>query len=566
MIKKCAVVIGVDKAGNLPVLSAAAKGATEFAQWAKSQQFDTVLITDETEPVEISHIKKAVSKFINADIYTHILIYFAGHGILKAPNDEHWLLSDCPDDPNAAVNVTASRYLASNTGIPYVTFVSDACRSVPGNTTLSAVSGGFIFPNMKSHGPMPEIDMFYASRPGDPAYEALDRTAEAKQYKAIFTNCMLDGLHGNVDEVKRLAPEISNNDAFVFPYELKKYLEKEVPLAAEAVKITLTQKPSIEVASHPPSYLSKFPLINQTPPDNPIKNLAKKDRRKEEEHKRQLDEIDIAEMIEYISADNIKKISAANGFHLRDIKNDMVIDTGFVVPRHFKFETIPHSSNNRIVHKGEDIFIEIDKNLKSIILVGTEGMGTVLGVLPGFMGYISIENDRIVDVNYIPTRTNDRYDEFMIENIGVQMRRGIAAAHVRNGTFMIEGRKSSIIRTASYLRNHKAFDPTLGLYAAYAYAQAGKRKEIKSIYDFMLKEPEPVLYDVMMLASLESQFAVSLARTVPFCPMLTQGWAYLAINSELNNGLLRELRTTLLPGLWTTFNKDGVKIILNNKF
>lgn len=54
---------------------------------------------------------------------------------------------------------------------------------------------------------------------------------------------------------------------------------------------------------------------------------------------------------------------------------------------------------------------------------------------------------------------------------------------------------------AEFLRLEKALDPTLGLYAAYAYIQIGKRKLAKSVYDYMTQEPEPVLFDVALLAS-----------------------------------------------------------------
>ena len=47
----------------------------------------------------------------------------------------------------------------------------------------------------------------------------------------------------------------------------------------------------------------------------------------------------------------------------------------------------------------------------------------------------------------------------------------------------------------------KSFDPTLGLYAAYAYAQSGNYPEVLSVFRYMRRDPAPVLFDVAMLAA-----------------------------------------------------------------
>ena len=128
--KKAAVVIGVDKTGDLPVLKAAAKGAEKFAAWACGQGYEVALITDNAgTPVTVAQIYTAVAKVVEAQTYSQLLIFFSGHGILKAPDCELWLLSGSPDNPNEAVNVSGSIWAARNSGILYLVFVSDACRS-----------------------------------------------------------------------------------------------------------------------------------------------------------------------------------------------------------------------------------------------------------------------------------------------------------------------------------------------------------------------------------------------------------------------------------------------------
>lgn len=566
-MKKCAVVIGVNKTGNLPILSAAVSGATEFAEWARSQNIDATLLTDQYGPVTIADVKSAVAAFVNKNTYTQILIYFAGHGILKGPNDEHWLLSGAPTDSNEAVNVIASRFLASNTGIPYITIISDACRSAPASPLITQVSGGVIFPNVEPRDTQPEIDMFFATKPGDPAYEAKDSEDQAKKYKGIFTNCMLYGLHGNVPEIKSLLKEGNEDSAVIFPYELKKYLDKRVPIAAEQARIDLKQRPSIEVASHPPSYLSKFDNAADVLPGKTTKNMIQELK----------DDITFPTSLFDNTQFDIKQalnFNAERDFDT-DIDNDLEklyrttgresfeTQTGFSVIGTLKFDIIINQGRFDVFREGEYMHVRIYPGASNTLLfIGADGTGTPLAILPGFIGTILVEESKIVNVNYVPSRNNDRFDNFMIRSKEVNQRRATAALAARHGAFKISGDSFSILGTASYLRNDKAFDPTLGLYAAYAYAQAGNIKEISSIFKYMAKEPEPVLFDVKLLATISDRSKSKLAELeAPFCPMLTQGWSYLPINQNLFTDQLRELSLQLLPGLWTTFTPKGIETI-----
>ncbi|RZK98010.1 MAG: hypothetical protein EOO89_32620, partial [Pedobacter sp.] len=67
--RKCAVIIGVNKTGGMPILSAAISGAKNFANWAKSQNYETVLFTDDQGDVTIHEIKKAVRFFVDKGVY-----------------------------------------------------------------------------------------------------------------------------------------------------------------------------------------------------------------------------------------------------------------------------------------------------------------------------------------------------------------------------------------------------------------------------------------------------------------------------------------------------------------
>src|SRR5262249_44195877 len=138
-MKRAGVIVGVDRTGTLPGLNAAASGAEKFADWARSESFDVELITDRAGDVAVSAIKQAIKKFVDAKTYSQLVVYFSGHGVLRGPDYELWLLSKAPGDPNEAVVVPQSIYHARNSGILHIVFVSDACRSIPDSPLLNAV-------------------------------------------------------------------------------------------------------------------------------------------------------------------------------------------------------------------------------------------------------------------------------------------------------------------------------------------------------------------------------------------------------------------------------------------
>ena len=81
MSRKAAVVIGVDKTGNLKELKSAAKGAEEVAAWLEREGFDVKCLTDKNSPVTGQQIKDSIRKFVTIPVQYHmLLVYFSGHG------------------------------------------------------------------------------------------------------------------------------------------------------------------------------------------------------------------------------------------------------------------------------------------------------------------------------------------------------------------------------------------------------------------------------------------------------------------------------------------------------
>jgi hypothetical protein len=105
----------------------------------------------------------------------------------------------------------------------------------------------------------------------------------------------------------------------------------------------------------------------------------------------------------------------------------------------------------------------------------------------------------------------------------------------------------------------KGIDPTLGLYAAYAYADAGLPDQVRSVREYMRGDLGVDLFDVAMLSSSTRSWTSS--QMFPFFPMLSQGWSLLRVcGAKLDEGLA-EAHNHLLPGLWTTLDAVGSGIV-----
>jgi uncharacterized caspase-like protein len=160
-VKRAAVIIGVDKTGDLPKLNDAARGAHLAEKWALDQKMEAIVLTDEKNPVDAKSIKLTVKQLVEADNLDQLVIYFAGHGVNRQ-RQEYWLLSGAPDDTQEAVNVAGTMLLATTCGIPHVVLISDACRTAAEGIRAQSVTGSEIIPNREE--PEKAVDIFLACR------------------------------------------------------------------------------------------------------------------------------------------------------------------------------------------------------------------------------------------------------------------------------------------------------------------------------------------------------------------------------------------------------------------
>jgi hypothetical protein len=576
MAKMC-IAIGVSKitGSALPTLNAA-QDAKEFHAWAQAHDFQSTLLTDQEKDVTLQMIKDGVISAITAGV-TQLVIYFGGHGILKAPETEIWLLSGVMNDSQQAVNLAGSVALARNGKIPNVIFISDACRSVTTNQTLFRISGGEIFPPDFIPRSGAELDRLYATLPGSTAADFAD-TDGAGRFHGVYTKCLMRALEGQEPS----AIETITDKGIVFnavsSRSLKPYLFRCVPDAAAQINITLNQDPDSIVESQPPKYIVKIlqqpgtspqpPLpVGPTPPAGEPALILKTS----------MGNLNVApELAAHANFNDPELKSDINQILAARARVSFETHTGFTVVG----EPIADVQTNGIRY---DVFSEneVDRELNQIrvdpggesrtmLVQFASGTGACLAVLPGFIGAVTVEKGVVTNVSYTPSQNTQRYQTFYrYEETEVEKRRAYAAAAAQRGQFRVDPLQAEAF--GDYVRGMKALDPTLGLYAIYSYFQVNMREQMQSVLRYMEQDVRkifadddlrPVLFDAKLLADsiLPEALRARPPLVAPFCPLLTQGWSYLFENVPVDP-LVRRAGEYLMPGLWTTFSSEGVGLL-----
>jgi len=560
-MNKVAICIGVKRTGYMPELPSACDDARAFGQWAVSQRFTPYYFLDDEGAVLLHQIHDKVNKVRETGQCEVLMIYFAGHGVLSTLIQEFWLLSNAPTNPNEAISVQPSQLFAKFSGIPHVVFISDSCRSDPPNRLVKSVIGGVIFPAVEQNTTRPVIDMFYATALGDPAFEKSTVTAMAER-GGFYTVCLLEALKGEVPEVLTNINESGIEVAVVEARKLHEYLLKAVPLAVEKASGRLTQEPDAEIRSNLPKYLSIFypgdiSETQGTKPQDPESNGE-------------------APEIKKVYKSTLSFTASANDFRDQIIERDKrsilaanrlgqtdAFSTGITVVGSLQRITPITTDDFEILQEGFTTRIAVKENQKQhMLLQFLDGTSFPIAVLQGFNGIVTLAEGKVIGINYSPTPAFRFFQDYQNQSQEIEDRRATIAASAKNGTFIPDGHRDELAMYASYLRKMKLYDPSLGLYAAYAYTEIGDLASAESIYQYMVREPEPVLFDVAMLSQLGTKDLnrAVFRRTAGICPMFNKGWSYLSLFPDNLSEYLVALAKHRIPGHWTTFTQEGTEM------
>jgi hypothetical protein len=513
----------------------------------------------------------AIKVFVDRGL-DQLVIYFAGHGFISSTS-EFWLLSEGPDDGNEAISLKESKDLARRSGIPNVVFISDACRSRADSLSADGVHGSVLFPTRRLQGHV-DVDLFLATRIGDSAWEVPVRDS-VPRFEGIYTACFLDAF-------KRPYPKMVltvKGKPVVPNRRLKDYLAREVPKkvqeAARRLKLPpQNQQPDAEVCSDEPTYighvLSSDRLVAPaaTPTLSDVASTA-------------IGTAIGGGTMRY-RQETIKKVAASSGFdsafeaiaQARNLPSLLSARTGFTVfGQRVESVTVRSGITTEITPstagKRPSALIAVDLRKRpaaSVVLRFADGSGTVVAALDEYVGSVVVDEGRVMNVSYVPSQRSPKWLKYQDQAERLEQLRAAVAAAARLGVFRIEGpsetRKKTAAELTGRIRTLKGVDPTLGLYAAYAYDDSGLLDEVRSVREDMRRDLKTDLLDVAMLpGDLSGRTPGGGDGPYPFCPMLSQGWALLRVKDVRLHESVMATRDHLRPSLWTTLDPDGMQIV-----
>ncbi|WP_288373918.1 caspase family protein [uncultured Chryseobacterium sp.] len=602
-MSKIAVCIGINNVDGYTQLEGATRGALKFSHWAEKQGYETKLFTDDNGQVVRAHeIGDFIQDCIDQMAYDQILVYFSGHGVSMAPGQEFWLLSKAGTNANEFIDLTRSADDATMCNIKYVLFVSDACRTLPKfNTQIP--NGATIFPNRQIFQDN-TIDIFYATRPGAPAFE-LSGT-DAQQAHGIFTEALIDYLDGeyldtivNNEKVKNgriqnILSQYYDSPSLKLDFNYKNLPDTDQRWIISAPEVDLklktmvqerslgiqnVQSPDIRVRHH----RNEFPLASFTDEQGKkmvMDNDSYKGNAGSPDPVSPILSDPLAEL-ERFSDDLLKNRVE---FSLLKDQQKALYKQNLLVSRHIPSDT-NHLHNTGLIVVGEKIiefitpgyhyFVNDDTRVLYFgdndfapygLLTISEGRSLPIAIIKGFVTELVFKDGNLFTINYTPSKNNHfAFEDYQRKKAMIEQKRSFIANAANNGfrynevfsNVNFEDIGWSSNDPGSFLRVGKSLDPSLGLYAAYAFRESGDFSKIRSIYKYMIEDNPVIIYDVAMLSGyLEEE-----APTASFCPLMTIGWSYSHLFRNNIEPIYLKAAEFLLPGLWTTFNSEGTHIL-----
>lgn len=266
--RKIAIVIAVADSVPPRYLSGAINCAHDFADWARLQGYETTLVTDEDDPVTMMVLRAAIDTALKGpageppktEPIGRIIVYFAGHGLIRELEEGLWLLSDWRQEMRA-VAVEGLRRRLSMYAPNQVSIISDACRSLPADVAQADLAPDPVL----GAGPLPasgsvQIDKFVAAQDGADAF--MIPGEDPDDDRCLFSGVLIEGLWGLPGLT--CGPFSKVEPTRVTSSSLATYLEAEVAARAHdyAIKVAPALSPAFREAEN---YYFTSPSPNPPP-------------------------------------------------------------------------------------------------------------------------------------------------------------------------------------------------------------------------------------------------------------------------------------------------------------
>ena len=594
--------IGVSEADNLPFLPAAPNCADRFYKWSVAVGYEAAIITDaDQNPVTVERLQAELNKILADTRPIHrILIYFAGHGIIREVASGLWLLSDWKRKGVVVAHESLRQRLASF-GINQIAIFSDACRSLPKSMSQLQLDETSVLAPGPVEDAEPDVDKFFATRDGKKAF-ALPGSVETADV-CVFSGVLLEALWGKRAEA--FSKYVSNS---ITSSSLALHLKAEVPRIAKEYGLSL--KPSVSAAFPegdnvylPPGILTvesfppfDWPALCVAPPSGlqtsltasvpPIESTALPmtlpfglqssvgESQTAESPARSIsnEKMDGAPTVHETRDDRTGSTRVVptrkRPRPLLERLRNQKLPTGFETWSGFAVEGAEVRrlwTPNRVFARPHldanwwRVWESADSSLsdpKPILIEFTNGQFAALAALPDFVAGLVCDSRGVSAVVY--RLTNSNAGARFTEDVIGKLERGVLGA-------------DEVTDLAAQIRVQKHLDPMLGVFAAYLYHSIGDIGSIRRMAYFYTHNRQPIPYDIAILAQVRSRpwgdgFVAHVPRVAerrprsdaekqhrwthqetPACdgviggawPWLRQGWAFLAEPKDRESTLMR---------------------------
>ncbi len=622
---RAAVFIGVDKAGGLTPLQDAAAGARRLRDgWAAEQSFAyTELVTDaDGAKVTLDRVYDAVGRVLRPDV-EQLVVYFAGHGINVARH-ECWLLSDAPRVGHAVISATISEEQARYCGVPHVVFISDACRTAAGSIGLQNVNGNGIFPNEEPSGTEKPVDLFFGASLGRPAFEVSNVDDAAAGFTALYTDALGKALRFQVPELVDWTRERGGEVGLIRPRRLRDHLNKAVTRTIRDRNLPdpVVQVPDARITSDPQVWVSR--RVGRLPPPAPSSRPGPSPQPArppfaaepvgrgggdgagfdggfdgggspdDGEAVASATETtgEFESPFESLRPPHATQTRAGVAPDLREASGTLVSlalqNPAFVAgllsvtdaagPRQFETqcgfklrgarvrEVLALGADAQKLGGADDIVRINPQHVAPLaLLVLDDGSGVVVPAIRDFIGALTFDGGEFVDLAYEPSANSWRADAYRERARELQTLRKVVAAASRNGSFRLEGEDAA--RLARRMQLLKGVDPSLAIYAAYAYYDRRDQQHLAEMNGFLRDDLGAVPFDVALLAgALDGRRVAPGDPLFGLFPLLSQGWVYLRTRRVTLPGGAEQLQSHLRESLWTQFDSRGVDLLRFTSF
>lgn len=591
--RKVALAIGVSHAPPLPFLGAAVAGARGFHEWARELGYEAHLVTDEPDPVTCerdpvtaARLRRELEELLPAAgddgaRIERLLIYFAGHGLIREVEQGLWLLSDWYQELRAVGVENLKRRLSKYYRVEQIGLFADACRSLPRSIDTDDLTPDALLGSGVKSGKLAEsrqdvaaVDKFIATQDG--AQTFMIPGSDPDEDRCLFSGVLMEALWGT-----QPGAYAKYRDGKVTSQSLGAYLTAEVPRRARVYGLTVN--PSVS-----PTFPEDFDVYFGDDPEVKPRALAPWPSAEQfQERNPQGPPVQFRGPTRGLPrADSrVKDQLRGLGHPFSPLTRCGFTVNGAAVDRVWAIRDVSAGLDPsgwwEVSPRGGWSRPETTRTWTAPVLVElADGSFASVTALTDFLATVAATDRGVAGLVYRKRNAPPSASRAAEDAIGLLERRALRA--------------DDALDLAVELRYGKHADPVLGVISAYLYDSVGDLENIRRMAYYYISRGQLIPYDIALLAQLrgekrndglltatvpavrareprterEIRASWTFAQTPPatgvvggLWPWLRQGWAFLddpaADGSTLVLPGLIELAEELMPARFTTLRPEA---------